>query len=270
MTTDPASTAATPPAGQDAAGGPPPRRRPASSEPVRRLAASAEDVAGRWPLGRIIAVGMLLLGLVLVAAIVVGTVALGNLTTDRNRVVNTIDPAAFHGSQLYAALLNQESGLRGYLLSGQQSFLQPYALGLASQRTEVAQLDTLLAQLPAGRAYLNQVLAEVSTWRSVYAEPAMRQVAATGKPLVGANIATGKADFDRIRAPLSQFQAYLSAQHKQAEGPAAQLSDGRGCDRHRHRRGAAGRGAWHRNRAADRRDQADYPAGRRRTAGGGR
>ena len=58
---------------------------------------------------------MIALGVVLVAAIVAGTVALGNLGQDRNRVVNVIDPAAFHGSQLYAALLNQETGLRGYL-----------------------------------------------------------------------------------------------------------------------------------------------------------
>ena len=189
---------------------------PAAAQPVRRLPTSAEEVASRWPLGRIIGVGMLALGLVLIAAIVIGTVALGNLESDRNRVVNTIDPAAFHGSQLYAALLNQETGLRGYLLSGQRPFLQPYTMGLADQTKEAARLNGLLTQLPAGRGYLQQVLAEVSSWRSAYAVPAIRQVAATGKPMVGANIAVGKADFDRIRAPLAQFQAYLSVQHKQA------------------------------------------------------
>jgi CHASE3 domain sensor protein len=35
-------------------------------------------------------------------------------------VVTVIDPAALHGAQLYAAMLNQETGLRGYLLSGQR------------------------------------------------------------------------------------------------------------------------------------------------------
>ena len=75
----------------------------ASGATGRRLAAAAEDAASRWPLGRIIAAGMLALAVVLVAAIVVGAVALNNLGSDRNRVVSTLDPAAFRGSQLYAA-----------------------------------------------------------------------------------------------------------------------------------------------------------------------
>ena len=67
------------------------------------LALAAEEAASRWPLGRIIGAAMLALGLVLVASIIVATLALSNLNRDRNRVVDTLDPAAFHGSQLYAA-----------------------------------------------------------------------------------------------------------------------------------------------------------------------
>ena len=218
MTPDPASQPALAPASSGTADDRRPRQqRPDAPRPARRLVAPAEDLASRWPLGRIIGAGMIALGLVLVAAIVAGTVALGNLGLDRNRVVNVIDPAAFHGSQLYAALLNQETGLRGYLLSGQPSFLQPYTLGLSDQRQEVASLDGLLSQLPAGRAYLNKVLAEVSDWRATYAQPAIRQVAASGRPLLSPDVTTGKALFDQIRAPLAQFQGYLSAQHKQAQ-----------------------------------------------------
>ncbi len=184
--------------------------------PVRRLAAAAEDVAGRWPLGRIIATGMLALGLVLVAAIAVGAVALNNLATDRTRVVSTIDPAAFHGSQLYAAMLNQETGLRGYLLSGQRPFLVPYTTGIAQQRIQVKALQPLLASMPAARADLTTALRQIEYWRSTYAQPAIGHVAATGKPMPGGNINIGKSDFDAIRGPIGSFQAYLSAQHRQA------------------------------------------------------
>src|SRR5215469_3096986 len=198
--------------------GPPATSRPSRSAPPpgRRLAAAAEDTAGRWPLGRIIAAGMLALGAVLVAAIVVAAVALNNLASDRNQLVNTLDPAAFHGSQLYAAMLDQETGLRGYLLSGQPSFLTPYATGHALQSQQIAALQPLLTSLPAARADLTTALRLVESWRSAYAEPAMRQVAATGKPMPGGNIATGKADFDAIRGPMGSFQAYLSAQRGQA------------------------------------------------------
>jgi signal transduction histidine kinase len=182
----------------------------------RRIKTSAEDAASRWPLGRIIAAGMLALGVVLVAAIVVATIALSDLGSDRNRVVNTLDPAAFHGSQLYAAMLNQETGLRGYLLSGQRPFLAPYTSGAAQQRTQVKALQPLLASLPAARADLSVALRRIDIWRSTYALPAIGRVAASGKPMPGGNIATGKLEFNYIRGPIGSFQAYLSAQRKQA------------------------------------------------------
>jgi signal transduction histidine kinase len=181
-----------------------------------RLAAAAEDAAGRWPLGRIIAAGMLALGAVLVAAIVVAAVALNNLASDRNQLVDTLDPAAFHGSQLYAAMLDQETGLRGYLLSGQPPFLTPYTAGHAQQHTQVAALQPLLTSLPTARRDLTTALRLIESWRATYAGPVIRQVAATGKPMPGGNIATGKADFDAIRTPMGSFQAYLSAQRRQA------------------------------------------------------
>src|SRR5215472_13609032 len=197
---------------------PPAASRPLHSAPPpgRRLAAVAEDTAGRWPLGRIIAAGMLALGAVLVAAIVVATVALNNLANDRNQLVSTLDPAAFHGSQLYAAMLDQETGLRGYLLSGQPSFLTPYATGHAQQHKQVAALQPLLMSLPTARRDLTTALRLIESWRATYAGPAIRQVAATGKPMPGANIATGKADFDASRALMGSFQAYLMAQRRQA------------------------------------------------------
>jgi signal transduction histidine kinase len=188
--------------------------RPAT--PGGRIATAAEDAASRWPLGRIIAVGMLAVGVVLIAAIVVASLALNTLSNDRDQVVNTLDPAALQGSQLYAALLNQETGLRGYLLSGQQSFLGPYNQGLAAQQHDVKSLGPLLAGLPVARAKLATTLRSIAHWRSAYAAPALTQVAATGTPMPGGDIAIGKAEFDSIRSPMAEFQSYLAARRKQA------------------------------------------------------
>ena len=191
-------------------------RRHAQPDVARRLAGLADDAGSRWPLGRIIAVGMLALGLVLMAAIVIGSIALSNLNSTQNRVVNVLDPAAFHGSELYAALLNQETGLRGYLLSARQPFLAPYLTGLASQQAEVGALRPLLAGMPVASAYLADALTAINHWRSSYAVPAIAKVSATGKAMPGANIAVGKADFDLVRTPLAAFQQYLSGQRAHA------------------------------------------------------
>jgi len=177
---------------------------------------AAQEAAGRWPLGRIIGAGMIMLAVVLLAAVALGAVQLNALSNSRNRVVNTLDPAAFRGSQLYAALLNQETGVRGYLLSGQRPFLEPYTMGYADQNVEVRGLKPLLTGLPAARADLATTLRHITYWRSSYAIPVIRKVAASGKPLPGGNIAVGKADFDAIRAPLAAFQHNLATQRRAA------------------------------------------------------
>jgi signal transduction histidine kinase len=190
--------------------------RPAGPAAGRSIAAAAQSAAGRWPLARITGLGIVLLALFSLAAIAVGAVTLNNQSTARARLVNTLDPAALHAAQLYTALLNQETGLRGYLLSGNQAFLSPYVTGLAQQRYEVRRLDTLLAGMPIARADLRLLLARVDAWRSGYAQTAIHTVAATGKPLVSPTIAVGRADFDAIRAPIATLQGYLAGQRTAA------------------------------------------------------
>jgi signal transduction histidine kinase len=176
-----------------------------------------EDPASRWPLGRIIGAAMLVVGLVLVAAIAIGAVTLSKLSAGRDQVANKIDPAALHGSLLYAAMLNQETGLRGYLLSGQRPFLEPYAMGVAEQEQQVAALRPLTAGMPGVQRDLSSALTRIAAWRAGYAEPAIGTVAATGKPLPGANVAVGKTRFDGVRAPLAAFQRALAGKRKVAE-----------------------------------------------------
>jgi signal transduction histidine kinase len=192
------------------------RTATATATPGHRIAAAAETAAGRWPLGRITGLGVLLLALFSVAAIVVGAVTLGNQASARGRLVSTLDPAALHAAQLYAALLNQETGLRGYLLSADKSFLVPYYAGLADQRSEVSELSTLLAGMPVARRDLAHALAAAQTWRLSYATPSIRFVAATGKPLVNSTIVTGKQDFNILRGPLGALQDYLAHQRASA------------------------------------------------------
>ena len=106
----------------------------------------AARFSGGWPFGRIIGVGLLIVGLFSLLAIGVGGTALADLTTARNRVVNTLDPAAFHASQLEVELLNQETGVRGYALSAQLSFLK-----LRTRRNDRAATAGRQAAATAGR-----------------------------------------------------------------------------------------------------------------------
>ncbi|HXW44913.1 MAG TPA: ATP-binding protein [Streptosporangiaceae bacterium] len=185
-------------------------------EPAARLALAAEQAAARWPLGRIAAVAVAGMALFSIAAIVVGGVALAGLATARNRVENVLDPAGLASRQLAYSLVNQETGVRGYLLSANPSFLAPYYSGQAIQVRQVSELRRLTAGLPAAHAELVLLQARVNLWRAQYAVPSIAQVRKVGKPVVSPDIATGKALFDSLRQPLYALEADIGKARHQA------------------------------------------------------
>ena len=178
--------------------------------------AMGASASRRWPLSRIIGAAVLVISVFSVAAMVGGGLALGRLDQQRGRIENTIDPAALEARTLDAALLDQETGLRGYALSGQQGFLTPYTDGLATETSTVTTLRGLVTALPApSAADLGTVIQQAATWRGRYAEPLIKQVSASGKPVVSPDIVTGKADFDSLRTRLTAFEADVSAARMQ-------------------------------------------------------
>jgi CHASE3 domain sensor protein len=179
--------------------------------------AALADAAKRWPLSRIIGVALLILLLFSVAAMVAGGLALLSLHDNRERVVTTLDPAALQVVQLDNALLNQETGVRGYALSGQTSFLAPYTNGVAAEKAALASLRQAAGQLPASVGTdLANVTQQANYWRTHYAEPAIAEVRSSGKPVVSPNIIAGKADFDALRASVATLEADILATRAQA------------------------------------------------------
>jgi signal transduction histidine kinase len=189
------------------------RARRASTDRTAAMAASAK----RWPLSWIIGVALLILLLFSVAAMVAGGIALLSLHDNRERVVSTLDPAALQVQRLDTALVDQETGVRGYALSGQQDFLAPYTGGVAAEQSAIKALRTVIKQLPRGAAAdLASVTTQASFWRTHYAQPTIDQVSRTGKPVGSPGILTGKADFDALRAKIGALQADISSARAQA------------------------------------------------------
>jgi signal transduction histidine kinase len=166
-----------------------------------------ENQSRRWPLSRIIGVALLVLLLFSVAAMVAGGLALVSLHDNRERVVSTIDPAALQVQRLDTALVNQETGVRGYALSAQKDFLSPYNDGVAAEKSALAALRAVISQLPASAAAdLKSATTQAQFWRTHYAQPAINRISQNGKPVVNSDILTGKADFDALRARIAALQ----------------------------------------------------------------
>ncbi|TVT22079.1 HAMP domain-containing protein [Amycolatopsis acidiphila] len=181
---------------------------PAPPPPVSgRRAERAE----RWPLRRTIGVGVGVVALFSVLAVVVGLITLTSLSGARSRVVNQVDPAIQQSLRLESALIDQETGVRGYGLAAQEDFLQPYTDGLAAQQDAAGRLGGLLTGLPEAAAGLREVLARAENWRSGYAEPTIELVASSGRPAAGTDLDRGKAAFDSVRSAVTTLQDELGA-----------------------------------------------------------
>jgi signal transduction histidine kinase len=179
--------------------------------------------AGRWPLSRITGMALLVLLLFSVAAVVAGGLALLSLRANRDRVVGTLDPAALDAQRLETALVDQETGVRGYALSAQRDFLAPYYSGVTDEASAIKALQSVTGQLPASAAAdLRAVTTQARYWRTHYAQPTIDQVDRTGQPVVSPAILTGKADFDALRARVGTLQGDIASARARAVG---QLND---------------------------------------------
>jgi signal transduction histidine kinase len=177
-----------------------------------------EPSVGRepWPLGRMIWAGVAASVLVALVAAVVAGAAFHTLSAARHQVISVADPAASQTLQLYASMINQETGVRGYELSAAPNFLQPYTSGLAQQRSAQAALRSLLGDVPGASRDLATVDRRISDWRVRYATPTIAQVRASGKPVISPGVDQGKADFDALRASVSVLQGDISRYRQRA------------------------------------------------------
>lgn len=136
----------------------------------------------------------------------------------RDEVVAVVDgrltPSRLALSDLLAALVDQEAGERGYLITGQEAFLEPYHAGKVEADARLDELERLLDFEPDLSAGVVRLRSRITAWRQLGAEfelDAKRQGRdAEAAALVATR--TGMALFDGARAELSGLQAAVRAE----------------------------------------------------------
>jgi signal transduction histidine kinase len=158
-------------------------------------------------------VGVLLV--VAAAGAVAGLLALARLSDRRELLADRIDPANLSLLRLSNALLDEETGVRGYALGGDETYLAPYRRGRVEEAAALRDLERLQGpgELAGVRAGLVRARALATDWRSRYAEPAIAAIGAGDEPPPAS---AGKAAFDRLRAALVAEQRALAIERAEA------------------------------------------------------
>jgi signal transduction histidine kinase len=147
-----------------------------------------------------------LLGLIATGA----AVAAVNNRRQLDNVFNRIIPLRNDGDALLTAVLNEETGIRGYALNGRPADLKPYTDGMAQQAALEARMAPLLADLAAPRAALHDVQAQIASWRSSVAQTVIDRVGAGDQAGAQAVIDdTARARFDKVRGSIAALQKLI-------------------------------------------------------------
>ena len=143
-----------------------------------------------------------------VAVITVGTVS--SLRATQSRLTGVLSPAGQNSAIYLSAMLDQETGVRGYQLTADRAFLQPYLNGRRAADAVAVTTDDLLSQDPSLRQLFDQAVAAGTAWQVEYAIPTVARTRA-GSSTQDSQLA-GKVLFDRMRAEMAAVDTALTAQ----------------------------------------------------------
>jgi PAS domain S-box-containing protein len=143
-------------------------------------------------------------------------------TFDLNRSLQSVDHAdrvLDQSGHLLMLIIDMESGTRGYIATGDESFLQPYLEGKKRLDPEYQSLYEMVAKnLPQQQQRLKEIHASYMDWEGYASGIISLRRAGKADPTLYEN-QQGKRRMDAIRAQILQFQnveAGLRVEHVQA------------------------------------------------------
>jgi CHASE3 domain sensor protein len=152
-----------------------------------------------------------LLCVVLGAAALILVAAIDRVNDNRVLVATVFQPASVQSRALLVALVDQETGQRGFVLTGDESFLDPYRAG---RRAVARSLSLLREEFPGDAqmlAAVDAVQEAATTWRRVGAKPEIAARRAGESDVAQQLVLTGrgKRAFDRVRVEVADLQALI-------------------------------------------------------------
>jgi methyl-accepting chemotaxis protein len=168
------------------------------------------------------------LAIVVVQSVVVYRTTQAN--AERSREISYTQFTIETAKNALASLINMETGYRGFLVTGQDDFLQPYAEGRDQFARDIAELRRLAADEPEQLRRWEDIDVRAQAWQAEITERGIaskRESEAGRLPLAAVKSfelsGEGKRHFDAIRAVFAEAQQveHLSLEERAAANEAA-------------------------------------------------
>ncbi len=179
----------------------------------------SEQIRSRMTVQGWFQVAFAAMAMFLLVGTVIGTYFIDRTARITDELVVEIQPAQVEAYRFQSALLNQETGARGYALTGDPGFLEPYLTGLEAEQNSVERLRTLMAGHSGLLANLDAITSNAAAWRAEYADPLVDAPPSGTERTDIEEIERGRAAFDVLRAQFEDQNAILvQAQEDGYEG----------------------------------------------------
>jgi len=172
---------------------------------------------GGVSLRRRVGVAFLALGAVGVIALAFTVWTFHGLLDARSRLIDRLDPAVLAGRDLRGALVDQDAGVRGFVLAGDEAFLEPYTRGRSDETSATDRLRSAIRREPRLGAVATDTLRRAADWHRAAAEPLIAAVRAGGaKAATPALLQESKQRFEAFRTAETALEQALDVEHDRA------------------------------------------------------
>lgn len=148
--------------------------------------------------------------LLVVVGSFVGAPLLSRTAEVSDQLLRRVQPAQTEAYRLQAAQVNQETGIRGYAITADRQFLEPYTQGKRDEAQSAERLRAFIGDRPELLADLRAIEDQAAAWRRAYAEPVAASLTpGSPRPPDPAQADRGGKEFDRLRALWARQNADL-------------------------------------------------------------
>ncbi|KQO80254.1 methyl-accepting chemotaxis protein [Rhizobium sp. Leaf262] len=150
-----------------------------------------------------------------VLAIAIGAIALTSIASmvQSNGWVDHTNQVLQKTDAITASAVDMETGMRGFIITGKQDFLQPYRQGEQTIYKTITDLKAMVSDNPTQVGRLDKIEKAIGDWQKIFAEPQIKargdlpDTTTVGDMNAKLDASQGKTYFDSLRGFIKDVQS---------------------------------------------------------------
>lgn len=171
-----------------------------------------------------ITMGYIVIIICLLASVIILNNQITTLQQERNYIIKYDSEVQTLTNRIEKYILNMESSQRGYIITGEESYLEPYNNAAENWKLDFDKLHQLLENKPNQQKNLNEIKTTIEHWIVTVGDPSikLKKENRTGELESFLAVDMGRKDMETMR---KQFESFRSTENTLTQTSAKQLDN---------------------------------------------